>query len=100
MYDYLRWRSGDASITSALCSQQQSLLQQKHSLYRIAEAYLDTNCPRAQDKQAAKVASQPSNVPAEEGVETGTDSDDDSLEAYGLSEGEDEGEERRARHIA
>ena len=29
--------------------------------------------------------------PAKEGVETGTDSDDDSLEAYGLSEGEDEG---------
>ena len=87
------------SVVVSVCSSN-LYLQQNHSLYRIAEAYLDTNCTRAQDKQAAKGASQPSSVPANEGVETGTDSDDDSLEAYGLSEGEDEGGKRRARHIA
>ena len=36
---------------------------------------------------------------APEGVETGTDSDDDSLEAYGLSEGEDEGASRFTKYI-
>ncbi len=44
-----------------------------------------------QDKQHANGEADRTSKVAAEGVETGTDSDDDSLEAYGLSEGEDEG---------
>jgi hypothetical protein len=57
--------------------------------YDLTEIYI--KCPRAQSKQAGKGAGQPTSEPTTEGIETGTDSDDDSLEAYGLSEGEDEG---------
>ena len=49
------------------------------------------SCAVLQDKEHADGKVDRPGTVAPEGVETGTDSDDDSLEAYGLSEGEDEG---------
>ena len=82
--------AADQTVAVQLCGAM-DLLSALSTCASSPLAHKTWSCAVLQDKEHANGKAEQASTVAAEGVETGTDSDDDSLEAYGLSEGEDEG---------